>query len=62
MKWLTALDIALYIGAIVLFFNGLGILALICIIPAAVLTFILLGINDDFSWFILFDSLTDMFD
>lgn len=62
MKWLTSLDIALYIGAIVLFFNGLGLLALICIILAAVLTFILLGINDDFSWFILFDSLTDMFD
>ena len=62
MKWWTALDIALYIGAIVLFFNGLGLLALICIILAAVLTFILLGINDDFSWFILFDSLTDIFD
>jgi hypothetical protein len=62
MGWFIALDVLLYIGAVVLFFNGLGILALICFILAAVLTFILLGINDDFSWLILIDTITDIFD
>jgi hypothetical protein len=62
MKWLIALDVLLYIGAVILFFNGLGVLALICIILAALLTLILLGISDNFSWFMVFDGLTDIFD
>jgi len=62
MGWFVALDVALYIGAIVLFFTGYGILALICIVLAVVLTFILLGTRDEFSWFLLFDGLTDIFD
>jgi hypothetical protein len=62
MNWLIALDVALYIGAIALFFTGYGILALICIVLAVVLTFILLGMRDEFSWFLIFDGITDLYD
>lgn len=54
MKWLTALDVALSIGAVVLFFTGFGVLALICIILAALLSLILSGGK--------FDLLFDIFD
>lgn len=62
MKWAIALDVALYLAAVILFFNGLGILSLICVLAAGVLTFILLGVSDGFSWFMLFDGITDIFD
>jgi len=67
LKWLIALDVALYIGAIVLFFTGLGLLSAICLILAIVLSFILFGGNDtgsgsDFTTFLLIDSVFDLFD
>lgn len=69
MKWLVALDALLYIGAVVLFFTGLGILSAICIFLALALTFILVGASssgdsavDAFTWYMLFDSISDLFD
>ena len=41
MGWLIALDIALYVAAVVTFLLGYGWAALICIILAVLLTFIL---------------------
>jgi hypothetical protein len=43
MGWWIALDIALYVAAIVTFFMGYGWAALICFILALLLTFILAG-------------------
>jgi hypothetical protein len=43
MPWLIALNVALYLGAAVLFFTGYGILALICFIVAALLSLGLSG-------------------
>lgn len=67
MSWWIALDALLYIGAIVLFFAGHGIIALICVILALVLSFILFGGNDSgsgdgFTSFLLIDSVMDIFD
>lgn len=62
MGWGIAADIALYLIAIVAFFTGYGWVALVAIILALVLTFILSGVNDDLSWYMLIDSITDIFD
>lgn len=43
MGWWVALDIALYVAAIVTFFMGYGWAALICVILAVLLTFILMA-------------------
>lgn len=60
--WWVVADVALYLAAIVAFFTGYGWVALVCVILALVLTFILTGVNDDLSWYMLFDSITDLFD
>lgn len=67
MNWLIALDSLLYIGAVVLFFAGLGILAAICFILALVLSFILFGGDDSgsgsgFTTFLMIDAVFDLFD
>jgi hypothetical protein len=41
MPWLIALNVALYIGAGILFFTGYGILVLICFILACILSLVL---------------------
>lgn len=53
MPWLIALNIVLYIAAVVLYFTGYGILALICVVVAALLSLILSG--GKFNPFELFD-------
>ncbi len=53
MPWLIALNSVLYIAAIVLFFAGYGILALICFVVAALLSLVLSG--GSFNPFELFD-------
>jgi hypothetical protein len=44
MVWWVALDIGLYVAAIVTFFMGYGWYALVCIILAVLLTFILMAV------------------
>lgn len=43
MPWLIALNVIMYIGAIVLFFLGYGIWAAICFLVAALLSLVLSG-------------------
>ncbi len=43
MAWWVGLDIGLYVAAIVTFFMGYGWAALICLILAVLLTFILMA-------------------
>jgi hypothetical protein len=43
MGWWVALDLALYVAAVVTFFMGYGWAALICLILALILTLILTG-------------------
>lgn len=59
MGWWVALDIALYVAAVVTFFMGYGWAALICVLLALVLTFVLIPSSgggtfiwlDDFDFF-----------
>lgn len=44
MVWWVSLDIGLYVAAIVTFFMGHGIAALICLILAVLLTIILVAV------------------
>jgi hypothetical protein len=57
MGWWVALDIALYVAAVVTFFMGYGWAALICLILAIILMAILMGpANNSGSTFIFIDD------
>jgi hypothetical protein len=61
MAWLWSLDGLLWIAAVVLFFAGFGIASLICGILGLLLALVLMGTSDWFSWYVVIDSLGDLF-